>query len=154
MALPSGFKTTIVCGIRSMIRRSSSLSGQSLGSVSFTPPTPAAVASSRRVVPGVGAGFRPPCFCGTSTCRLSGGICGPSLHCSEISVEGQRIRTGRHRPSKFVRAEITSNSEVIHVDEKPAFRQHCSLIGKWTIWRLYVHVARFQGLLTVQHLGL
>jgi hypothetical protein len=44
-----------------------------------------------------------------STCRLSGDICEPSLHCSEISVEGQRIRTGRHRPSKFVRAEITGN---------------------------------------------
>src|ERR1700757_739730 len=38
-----------------------------------------------------------------SACRLSGGICWPSLHCNEISAEGQWIRTGRRRPSNFIR---------------------------------------------------
>ena len=58
------------------------------------------------------AGFRSPRTCCTSTCRLSGGICGPSLHCSEISVEGQRIRTGRRRPSNFVRADQRSEAQI------------------------------------------
>src|SRR4029077_2511171 len=108
MAFPSGFKTTIACGIRSTIRLSSCSSERSLVCSSSAP---VAVASSWSGAPRVGAGFRSPLSCCVSTCRLSDGIAGlGALY--EISVEGQRIRTGRSRPNKFVRADQRSEVRI------------------------------------------
>jgi hypothetical protein len=33
-------------------------------------------------------------------------------------------------------------TDPVHLDVKPAFLQHRTLIDKWTTWRLFGHVAR------------